>query len=70
MKLARSVEPVRRAVRATVPVRVREQVRNANLRTDTVGLDVRGQLDERFVEERAALVALLGTDAPAWAAAP
>lgn len=70
MKAARSIEPVRGAVRRAVPVRVREKVRNANLRTDAMPSDVRAHLDASFSVERKALTALLGSDAPAWATRP
>jgi hypothetical protein len=67
MKAARAIEPVRRAVRKTVPFGIRERIRNSNLRTDAIDPEVRTELDAVFAPELDALSSLLGPDAPAWA---
>jgi hypothetical protein len=67
MNRARSIEPLRRAVRAAVPVTVRERIRSANLRSTTLPEATRKRLDSEFEPDRVELLELLGDRAPNWA---
>jgi len=66
LRRVRTVEPVRRVVRAVVPFGVRERVRSANVRKTDMAEADRRRLEEVFSDERAALADLLGDDAPGW----
>lgn len=63
---ARRVEPVRRAIKAVVPFKVRERLRAANLDQPPMSVTARDRLRAAFADEAEQLRSLLGDEAPAW----
>jgi hypothetical protein len=66
MNWMRNQETIRRAVRASTPLRARDWLRRSNLKRTQMPDHLRARLDEHYASERQALGTLLGPDAPSW----
>jgi Sulfotransferase family len=67
LRWIRRIPVLRWVIRKVVPWHLRERVRSSTIAQSQMSADERRRLDDLFAEERAALAALLGDDAPPWA---